>query len=127
MDFLLRIYKEDPNPHCGDAREWFLHDKWLVEGETFVPIRQDKRSRFERIQPGDRLWVALEPRNDPGNFTLSLLGYVDVIRQQEDYINGYLEIWYDGEKCHDLREKQLVVSIIRGDGPFTPPPVEIDG
>jgi len=106
--YLLIIDRNDPNPHCGDAREWFLHDKWNVEGETFYPVRENWRHAFKDIQTGDRLWIAFEDRMY--KFALNLIGYVDVLRQQEDYPNNYLEIWYDGEKCHDLREERCMMS-----------------
>lgn len=94
MDYLARMYSTDPDPvRSGDTKSWFFFYRWMVEGETHFDVPEDNKHLFKDIKEGDRLWFYFTDIQH-------LVGYVEVLRVQEDPTRDVWEFWYDGTRCH---------------------------
>lgn len=101
MDYVVRMYRTERDPvNSVDMKSWFLFYKWMVEGEVHYDISNTaKENLYLQLETGDRLWFLMD---------FELIGYVDVLRIQEDPTRDVWEIWYDGSKCHKFKNDILV-------------------
>ena len=115
MDHLMRLYGDHSDPvNSGSYRSYFLFYKWEVEGEVHFDLtNEDKTQHFKDLGPGDRLWFSMDN---------ALVGYINVLRVEEDPTRDTWEIWYDGFLCHKYTFNELDPTF---DGAWTVIPLDM--
>lgn len=100
--FVLAMKSGDPAPASGGTTEgWFFHYKWDVGGETFVPVAEGAIE--EPPVPGDLLWFLLNTHP---------LGFVKILRVQEDPLNSCIEVYYDTREIREGPTDYQLISCV---------------
>lgn len=89
----------------GDMKSWFYFYKWDVVDETFVPVTGEYVRCFCNVTPGDLLWFAVNKL---------LVGYVEILRVEQELSQGLLELWYDASHKKELERPKVLDLVVAG-------------